>query len=106
MNVVQSGGIGQITSVFTRGTNSNQTLMLKDGVRLNTGSQHTASLPFIDLTNVSRIEVLKGPASVQYGSDAVAAWYNSLATHPLNKTSLPRLKLVTKALTKQLLVLI
>ncbi|XID74274.1 TonB-dependent receptor plug domain-containing protein [Alkanindiges sp. WGS2144] len=71
LNVVQSGGIGQITSIFTRGTNSNHTLLLKDGVRLNTGSQHVASLPFLDLTDINRIEVLKGPASVQYGSDAV-----------------------------------
>ena len=82
MNVVQSGGIGQITSVFTRGTNSNQTLMLKDGVRLNTGSQHTASLPFIDLTNVSRIEVLKGPASVQYGSDAIGGVVQLISDAP------------------------
>ncbi len=82
INVVQSGGIGQITSVFTRGTNSNQTLILKDGVRLNTGSQHTASLPFIDLTNVSRIEVLKGPASVQYGSDAIGGVVQLISEAP------------------------
>ncbi|RZA01640.1 MAG: TonB-dependent receptor, partial [Moraxellaceae bacterium] len=82
INVVQSGGIGQITSVFTRGTNSNQTLILKDGVRLNTGSQHIASLPFIDLSNVSRIEVLKGPASVQYGSDAIGGVVQLISEAP------------------------
>ena len=82
INVVQSGGIGQITSVFMRGTNSNQTLLLKDGMRLNTGSQHTASLPFIDLTNVNRIEVLKGPASVQYGSDAIGGVVQLISEAP------------------------
>lgn len=71
LNVVQSGGIGQQTSLFTRGTNSNHTLVLEDGARLNTGSQSSASIPFIDLSDVSRIEVLKGPASVQYGTDAI-----------------------------------
>ena len=82
LNVVQSGGIGQTTSVFTRGTSSNQTLLLKDGVRLNTGSQHVANIPFIDLTNISRIEVLKGPASVQYGSDAIGGVVQLISEAP------------------------
>ncbi len=82
INVVQSGGIGQVTSVFTRGTNSNQTLLLKDGVRLNTGSQHVANIPFLDLTNVNRIEVLKGPASVQYGSDAIGGVVQLISEAP------------------------
>ncbi|WP_252715666.1 TonB-dependent receptor plug domain-containing protein, partial [Acinetobacter bereziniae] len=41
------GGYGQAASIFTRGTNSTHTLVLRDGVRLNTGSAGSASLAFI-----------------------------------------------------------
>lgn len=82
LNIVQSGGYGQQTSIFTRGTNSNHTLVLKDGVRLNTGSTSAANINFFDLSNVSRIEVLKGPASVQYGSDAVGGVIQLISQAP------------------------
>lgn len=71
LNIVQSGGYGQQTSIFSRGTNSNHTLVLKDGMRTNTATLSAANINLFDLTGVSRIEVLKGPASVQYGSDAI-----------------------------------
>lgn len=70
-NIVQSGGYGQQSSIFLRGTNSTQTLILQDGVRLNTASAGSASLPFLDTTNIKQIEILKGPASVLYGTDAI-----------------------------------
>lgn len=82
LNIVQTGGYGQQTSIFTRGTNSNHTLVLKDGVRLNTGSTSAANINFFDLSNVSRIEVLKGPASVQYGSDAVGGVIQLISQAP------------------------
>ncbi|MFU8925945.1 TonB-dependent receptor plug domain-containing protein [Acinetobacter puyangensis] len=71
LNIVQSGGIGQSTSVFIRGTESDQTLVLKDGVRLNTASAGMASFNFLDASDLEHIEILKGPSSVLYGSDAI-----------------------------------
>lgn len=71
INVVQSGGYGQQTSLFLRGTNSTQTLVLRDGVRLNSATTGAASIPFLDTTDIQQIEVLKGPASVLYGTDAI-----------------------------------
>ena len=71
IDMMQYGGYGQTASIFTRGTNSTHTLVLRDGVRLNTGSAGSASLAFIDTTDIKQIEVLKGPASVLYGSDAI-----------------------------------
>lgn len=71
INVVQTGGYGQQASIFLRGTNSNHTLFMRDGVRLNTPSQGQASIQFIDTTDIKQIEVLKGPASVLYGTDAI-----------------------------------
>lgn len=71
INVVQSGGYGQQTSIFLRGTESDHTLVLRDGVRLNTATTSAASIPFLDSTDLKKIEVLKGPASVLYGTDAI-----------------------------------
>ncbi|WP_049236154.1 TonB-dependent receptor plug domain-containing protein [Moraxella canis] len=72
ISLKQSGGIGQISEISTRGTNANHTLVLKDGARLNS-QNHLAPLypAFFDLSDVSQIEIVKGPASVQYGADAV-----------------------------------
>ena len=81
INMVQSGGYGQIASIFLRGTNSNQTLVLRDGVRLNSATTGTASLPFVDTTDIKQIEVLKGPASVLYGTDAIGG-----VVHLVSKT--------------------
>ena len=82
LNIVQSGGMGQVTSAFIRGTNSAHTLFLKDGASLNTALDGGASIPYIDLSNISQIEVLKGPASVQYATDAIGGVINVRTTAP------------------------
>ena len=82
LNIVQSGGVGQQSSIFTRGTNSNHTLVLKDGVRTNTGTTSASNINFLDSTTTSRIEVLKGPASVQYGSDAIGGVIQLISDAP------------------------
>lgn len=71
INMVQSGGMGQLADIYLRGTESDHTLILRDGVRLNNASSGTASLAFLDTTDIKQIEVLKGPASVLYGTDAI-----------------------------------
>ena len=71
INMVQLGGYGQQASIFTRGAESDQTLVLRDGVRLNSTTAGIASLGFIDTTDIKQIEILKGPASVLYGTDAI-----------------------------------
>lgn len=71
VDVNQSGGEGSLASVFLRGTNSTQTLVLVDGVRMN--SPFFAGYDFSNLTteNVERIEIVRGPFSALYGSDAI-----------------------------------
>ena len=68
--IVQTGSFGGATSLFLRGGQSNYVKVLVDGVPVN---QPGGSFDFANLTtdNVERIEVLRGPASVLYGSDAV-----------------------------------
>ena len=68
--VVQTGAFGGQTSLFLRGGQSNYVKVLVDGVPLN---QPGGAFDFanLEIDNVDRIEVLRGPASVLYGSDAV-----------------------------------
>jgi vitamin B12 transporter len=70
VNVVQTGTAGQVTSVFIRGNRSDQTQVLLDGIQFNQGL--SGAFNFADFTNdnVSRIEVLRGPQSALYGSQA------------------------------------
>lgn len=86
ITMVQSGGYGQIASIFMRGTNSNHTLLLRDGVRLNSNSSGAPSFAFIDTTDIKQIEVLKGPASVLYGTDAIGGVVQLVSKTP-EKTS-------------------
>ena len=71
VDLYRTGGAGQQTSLFLRGTNSNQVLVLIDGVRVasaNTGAFAFEQLP---LDAVERIEIVRGPRASYWGSDAI-----------------------------------
>lgn len=76
VDVVRSGGPGQSTSVFIRGAESNHTLVLVDGIRINPGTIGSAGLQNIAPELIERIEVVKGPRSSLYGSDAIGGVIN------------------------------
>ena len=67
----QSGGIGKQSSLFMRGTNANQVLVLVDGVRINSATTGSTAIDQIMLDQVERIEVVRGNVSSLYGSDAI-----------------------------------
>lgn len=78
LDVVRSGGPGGQTSVFLRGANSQGTKVLLDGIPINDPSSATRGFDFstLDVENIERIEVLRGPQSLLYGSDAIGGVVN------------------------------
>jgi vitamin B12 transporter len=66
-----SGGLGKVSGVFIRGTESRHTLLLIDGIPVGSATLGTPSWESIPLESIERIEVLKGPASALYGSQGV-----------------------------------
>ncbi len=71
LDVVQSGAPGAVTSLFLRGTSSTQTLVLVDGVPLNSPYFGGTDLSSLSTANVERVEVVRGPFSALYGSEAI-----------------------------------
>jgi len=71
LEIARNGGPGQTTSLFTRGTESNHTVVLIDGVRINPGTIGGAALQNIAPESLERIEIVKGPRSSLYGTDAI-----------------------------------
>jgi len=66
-----NGGLGKQAGLFIRGSESRHLLLLVDGVRYGSSTAGSAVLDNIPLSVIERVEVLKGPASALYGSDAV-----------------------------------
>ena len=76
LDIGRNGGPGQTTSLFLRGTESNHTLVLVDGVRINPGTIGGAALQNINPDIIERIEIVKGSRSALYGTDAIGGVIN------------------------------
>ncbi len=78
LDVDEAGGVGAVTEVRLRGSNPGETLVLIDGVRIGDPSATDGSLNFGNLSavDIERIEVLRGPQSALYGSDAMGGVIN------------------------------
>lgn len=76
-SISQSGGLGSQTQVRIRGAEANHVLVLRDGVRVNdvTGSDEFL-FNYALLDDVERIEIIRGPQSAIWGTDAMAAVIN------------------------------
>jgi len=90
LHVVQLGPAGQQASVFARGANSNQTLVLIDGLEAGNPSASNGAFNFAHLVpdNIERIEVVRGPQSTLYGSDAIGGVINIITKRGAGRPSL------------------
>ena len=71
INVSNQGGPGKLSSLFVRGTASNQVLMLVDGVRIGSATSGMPTFQDLPVEQIERIEIVRGPHSSLYGSEAI-----------------------------------
>lgn len=87
IDVVQPGGPGGVTELFIRGAESNFTVVTVDGVRMNDTTNSRGGgfdLSTINPDDIERVEILRGPLSSIYGSDALAGAINIKTKSPRN----------------------
>ncbi len=80
LSVVEQGGPGKLTSVFMRGANSNFILVMIDNVEINDPSSANNAFDFssLQVNDIDKIEIVRGPQSTLYGSEAMAGVINIL----------------------------
>jgi vitamin B12 transporter len=76
LDIGRSGGPGQPLSLFIRGANSDQSIIMIDGVRINAGTIGGAPLENLAPELFDRIEIVEGPRSAIYGTDAIGGVVN------------------------------
>jgi vitamin B12 transporter len=88
VTAVRSGSVGETTSVYIRGAESDQTVVIIDGVKMTDPSQPGGQFDFEDLLigDISRIEILRGAQSTLYGSDAIGGVIDIETADPTQKT--------------------
>jgi vitamin B12 transporter len=71
LDINQSGGYGKTTGVFMRGTNAEHVLVMIDGIKVGSVTLGTTPFELIPIDQVERVEIIRGPQSSLYGSEAV-----------------------------------
>ncbi|HWK75923.1 MAG TPA: TonB-dependent receptor [Povalibacter sp.] len=71
ISVANNGGLGKLSSMFIRGAEADQVLVLVDGVRVGSTSAGTTRIEFLPVDQIDRIEIVRGPRSSLYGADAI-----------------------------------
>ena len=76
IDIARNGGPGTVTTVFMRGAESDHVLLMIDGVKINPGTIGGGAFQNIRLNNIERIEIVRGPRSTLYGSEAIGGVIN------------------------------
>jgi len=71
VQISSNGGAGTSSNIFLRGTNDQHVVVLVDGLRINSATLGTTSYENLPLSQIDRVEILRGPASSLYGADAI-----------------------------------
>jgi len=83
----QSGPIGATSTLFLRGAGSESTLVMIDGVQVNANTLGSFNFSDLNVDNVQQIEILRGPQSTLWGSDAVGGVINIITKKGRGKPS-------------------
>ena len=89
VNILQSGGAGSLTSIFVRGGESDYNKVLLDGIPLNQPGG-AVDLSNLSTTNIDRIEIVRGPQSALYGSDAITSVIQIFTKKGAAENSIPK----------------
>lgn len=86
LQLVQNGGVGRQATVFLRGGSPSQTLVMIDGTKMNSPNVGSFDFSGISVDDIERIEIVKGPQSTIYGSEAMAGVINIITKKGEGKT--------------------
>jgi vitamin B12 transporter len=81
VELANTGGPGKTTSLFLRGTNSDHVLVLIDGVKVGSATSGTTAFEQLPVDQIERIEVVRGPRSSLYGSEAIGGVVQIFTRH-------------------------
>ena len=71
IEITSNGGAGKTAGIFVRGSNSSHVVVLIDGIRVNSATLGTTTFENLPISQIDKIEILRGPASSLYGQDAI-----------------------------------
>jgi vitamin B12 transporter len=81
ISVATSGDLGKAASLFVRGTNADHVLVLIDGIKIGSATTGQAALEQLPVEQIERIEIVRGPRSSLYGSDAIGGIIQIFTRH-------------------------
>lgn len=71
IDIANNGGMGKTTSIFMRGTSSSHVLVIIDGIKIGSATNGNIAFQHIPVNQIERIEIVRGPRSSLYGSEAI-----------------------------------
>ncbi|TLZ03360.1 MAG: TonB-dependent vitamin B12 receptor, partial [Gammaproteobacteria bacterium] len=71
IQINNNGGLGKVSSVYLRGTEAEEVLVLVDGIRMGSVSLGTTAFQYLPVDQIDHVEIVRGPRSSMYGSEAI-----------------------------------